>query len=85
MSDLPLLDLLGEVLFPEHHDSELAGTIRAQVREALTELDDAQVVCISFKHADIVLHGVAGHRAAPQGGCSSCWEAPLRGTGRWRN
>ncbi len=48
MSDLPFLDLLGEVLFPESGDSPLAGRIRAQARQALESLGDAQVVGMSF-------------------------------------
>ena len=42
------LSLLSEVLFPEHSDSALAATIRAQVSQALTHLEGARVVCLSF-------------------------------------
>jgi len=48
MSDLPFLELLGEVLFPEEGDSPLAQIIRGQVEEALAELEDARAVCVSF-------------------------------------
>jgi organic radical activating enzyme len=48
MSDLPFLDLLGEVLFPEFGDSPLAARIRAQVDQALESLGDAEVVGMSF-------------------------------------
>ncbi len=48
MSDLPRLDLLGEVLFPDFADSTLASVIRTQVDEALDRLAEARAVCVSF-------------------------------------
>lgn len=48
MTDLPRLDLLGEVLFPDHGDSALAATIRAQVKEMGETLGEAQVAGVTF-------------------------------------
>jgi len=48
MSDLPFLDLLGEVLFPEHGDSALAARIRGQVDWTVERLGEARVVGVSF-------------------------------------
>ena len=48
MSDLPRLALLGEVLFPDHGDSDLAGTIREQVSTAAEDLGDSQLVGMSY-------------------------------------
>ncbi len=47
MSDLPFLDLLGEVLFPTHGDSPLAARIRDQVDWTAERLAEARVVGMS--------------------------------------
>lgn len=48
MTDLPRLDLLGEVLFPGEGDSPLAATLRGQVAETAAALDGAEVVGVTF-------------------------------------
>ncbi len=48
MSDLPSLELLAEVLFPEHGDSELASTIRGLAEAAADDLSEANIVGIGY-------------------------------------
>lgn len=67
MSDLPVLELLGEVLFPDHGDSELAATIRGQVREAEGELAGARVVGISFNTLTSYFTALLGRRLRRDG------------------
>jgi radical SAM superfamily enzyme YgiQ (UPF0313 family) len=67
MSDLPRLDLLGEVLFPELADSALATVIRAQVDEALARLGAARAVCISFNTLTSYFTAALGKALRQQG------------------
>lgn len=67
MSDLPLLELLSEVLFPEHVDSPLAETIRRQARDTLEGLSDAKVVGISFNTLTAYFTAVLGRGLRERG------------------
>ncbi len=78
MSDLPRLDLLGEVLFPELADSALAAVIRAQVDEALAHLGVARAACISFNTLTSYFTAALG-RALRQQGVVVLLGGPLAG------
>ena len=69
MSDLPFLDLLGEVLFPEHGDSPLAARIRAQADQTLASLDGAKIVGMSFNTLTTYFVAALGRLLRSRGVC----------------
>jgi radical SAM superfamily enzyme YgiQ (UPF0313 family) len=78
MTDLPRLDLLGEVLFPGEADSPLAATIRAQVDEVAAALAGAEVVGLTFNTLTVYATAALG-RALREAGARVVAGGPMSG------
>ena len=66
-TDLPLLDLLGEVLCPEHGSSALADRIRAQAAAVDKELGDVELVAMPFPVCTTYFAAALGRRLRHRG------------------
>jgi radical SAM superfamily enzyme YgiQ (UPF0313 family) len=70
MSDLPSLELLGEVLFPDlagQGDTELASIIRSRAEAAADELSGATIVGLSFNTLTAYFTAALGRRLRERG------------------